>query len=706
MAVKKSKQTASSVSLKTTPVKEKTVEKKWMSEAGLQNIIILIISILIYANTLFFNFAIDDGLIITDNKVTQKGYAGLPEIFTKNSFYGVFGDKANEFLPGGRYRPLSQALFAIEYQFFGLNPFIGHLLNVLIYSLLCLLLLKILRIILAKYESKKWYLSVPFVATLLFTCHPLHTEVVANIKSCDELLAIMGSLAALYFSIRYFKKEKYIDLLLIFIVFTLALLSKESAITFIAVIPLSLYFVFQKPLKHYIFVVLPMIVSVLVYFALRYNALGFLNNNVTSDELLNNPYLCASPVEKFATIFFTWGKYLLLMVFPHPLTHDYYPFQIAIINFSNPWAILSLLFYMAIALFGIIYIWKKNIIAYAVLFFMITFSISSNLVFNIGTFMNERFIFAPLLGFTIIIAYFISKYLNKKNHILIAQSIIVLMISLYSIKTFSRNFAWKDSYILLTTDVITSSNSAKANVGAGEVLIKSINDSTPEPLRTKTIEKALTYFQKGVKIYPGFTSGWIYLGFATHLLKDYYNSRLALIEVLKKDNTNADALTYLKADAISCYKNGNIKQAEDNLKTLIKYVPEHTEYENLLAEVYANTTKADSAMILLNNILAKDPNNARACNKIGEICGRIYHNFPKSFDYLLKSYELNSRDIENLRNLGTAYGLQGDYRKSLKYLLEAEKVKPDDKDILYKLAITYKNLGDLKMFNEYARKVQ
>jgi tetratricopeptide (TPR) repeat protein len=114
----------------------------------------------------------------------------------------------------------------------------------------------------------------------------------------------------------------------------------------------------------------------------------------------------------------------------------------------------------------------------------------------------------------------------------------------------------------------------------------------------------------------------------------------------------------------------------------------------------------DSAMIILNNILTKDPKNAKAYNKIGEIYGRIYHNFPKSFENLLKSYELNFRDLENLRNLGTAYGMQGDYQKSLKYLLEAEKVKPDDKDILYKLAITYKNLGDLKMCGEYARKAQ
>lgn len=704
--VKKKSSYKSAVKKQASVRPEKQEQKSFLSNSRLQYLIIFTVSFLIYSNTLFFNYALDDGLIITDNKVTKKGISGLGEIFTKNAFYGVFGDDANKYLPGGRYRPLSQAMFAVEYQFFGLSPFIGHFINILIYSLLCLLLLKTLKIIFEKYGHVHWYLSLPFVATLLFACHPLHTEVVANIKGLDELLSLLGSLATLYFSLRYIKTEKTLNLLFIFISFTLAILSKENAATFLAIVPLTIFFTYKVPAKKYILVMAPMIISLGVYFLLRINALGLISNSQVTKELMNDPFLYATAIQKFATIFLTWGKYLLLVLFPHPLTHDYYPYQIPLVSFSDYRVILSLAIYAALGFYAIIKIWKKDIFAFAILFFFITFSVSSNLIFNIGTFMNERFMFVPLLGFTIVAAYVINKYLNKKYLLLTAKIILIALISMYSIKTFSRNFAWKDSFTLFTTDVKTSVNSAKANVGAGEVLIKSVNEKTSDSVRYKTINEAIGYIKKGVQIYPGFKSGWVYLGYGQRLIKDYKNSRASLEEVLKLDNNNSDAVAYLHSDAIECYNLGNFKQAEDNFKTLISYVPEHTEYEYLLAEVYANTNKTDTAIQILNNIISKVPSYDKAYNKLGEIYGRILHDFPKSLEYLAKAYELNPKNLETLRNLGTAYGLQRDFQKSLKYLLEAEKIKPDDKDILNKISLTYLNLGDRDLAEEYAQKAK
>jgi len=92
---------------------------------NLQYMAIGIISLVLYLNTLFFSYALDDGLFITDNKVTKKGFSGLHDIFTKDAFYGVYGNDVKIKLPGGRYRPLSLAMFAIEYQLFGLAPFVG-----------------------------------------------------------------------------------------------------------------------------------------------------------------------------------------------------------------------------------------------------------------------------------------------------------------------------------------------------------------------------------------------------------------------------------------------------------------------------------------------------------------------------------------------------------------------------------------------------
>jgi len=62
------------------------------------------------------------------------------------------------------------------------------------------------------------------------------------------------------------------------------------------------------------------------------------------------------------------------------LTHDYYPKQIPLVGFGNIQVLISMLIYAAMGIYGIIRIWKRDIIAYAILVFLITFSISSNLV--------------------------------------------------------------------------------------------------------------------------------------------------------------------------------------------------------------------------------------------------------------------------------------------------------------------------------------
>jgi len=175
---------------------------------------------------------------------------------------------------------------------------------------------------------------------------------------------------------------------------------------------------------------------------------------------------------------------------------------------------------------------------------------------------------------------------------------------------------------------------------------------------------------------------------------------------LKLENNNSDAVGYLNSAALECYRTKNFKQSEANFKTLISYVPDNTEYVYLLADLYANTNRTDTAIKMLRDIIKNQPGYSKAYNKLGEIYGRILHDFGQSLIYLHKAYELNPVDLENLRNLGTLFGMQGKFQESLKYLLEAEKVKPDDKDILNKLSITYRNLGNNAMAESYAARTK
>ena len=250
----------------------------------------------------------------------------------------------------------------------------------------------------------------------------------------------------------------------------------------------------------------------IVFVSIRAAVLGFFWGAKIDFELLNNPFIGATAIQQFATVMLTWGKYLLLLLFPHPLTHDYYPKQIPIINISDIRAIVPMLIYAALIVYALWRFKKKEIITYSILFFGLTFSIQSNLVFPIGTFMNDRFMCLPLLGFCMVLAYFITKDfrfgLGKKNQEILFMSFLASYLLGYSVKTIARNPAWYDDYTLFTTDVKVSTNSAKCNVSAGGQTLEKAEKELDQVKKKKMIDDALVYFHKGVSIHPRYGAGW------------------------------------------------------------------------------------------------------------------------------------------------------------------------------------------------------
>src|SRR5690606_11975243 len=92
---------------------------------------------------------------------------------------GYFKDESN------LYRPLPRLMFALEWKLAPGNASLSHWINVLLFALSCTFLFRVL----ARLINGKYYLL--FMAMLLYAVHPIHTEVVANIKSRDEILSLL-----------------------------------------------------------------------------------------------------------------------------------------------------------------------------------------------------------------------------------------------------------------------------------------------------------------------------------------------------------------------------------------------------------------------------------------------------------------------------------------------------------------------------------
>lgn len=674
----------------------------------LQYVMLFAFVLILYGNTLTLQYALDDRLLITENAFTKKGFAGIKDILTNDSFVGFFGEKKN-LLTGGRYRPLSHIMFAVEYALFGLNPFIGHLLNLLLYALSCMLLLKVLNEL---FRNAKGYMRyMPFLVTLLFAAHPLHTEIVANIKGRDDILSFLFSLAAMYSISMYLNKRNILSLVYAAVLYFLALMSKENSITFIGLMPLFMYYFYNLKLKNYVLPLAFPALAAAIFIYLRFAVLGFELNIGIEKELLNNPFVNATATEKFATIFYTMAVYLKLLIIPHPLTHDYYPFHIPIVDWSNAVSSLALVLYVGMAIYTVWGIWRKQMPALGTAIYLITFSIASNIVFNIGTFMNERFMYVPLLGFCIALSYFILKGIahyapsKERLRVLIVYAFLPILM-LYTLRTVTRNTAWMNDFTLFTTDVKTSVNSAKVTVSAGGVLIEE-SQKVEDPVQKEAyLNQALDYLKHGLDVHPHYVAAWVLYGNAFLYLEKFDESLVCYENALRIAPQNKDALNNLAHLAQLLNSRGFYDASISTFYKLNAYEPLNNDNKYMLARAYESKNKPDSALIVLFEILSTDSLFFNAHSKLGEIYGKVYNDIDKSLLHLHKAYEITPDDPSNLENLGIAYGIKRDFTRSLFFFEAALTENPEKPELYLNIAQTYAMMGRNDKAEEFKVKAQ
>src|SRR5690606_1271621 len=170
---------------------------------------------------------------------------GIPKLFSTLYWQGYWDSNA------GLYRPMSLVFFAIEWQFFPNNPFIYHFFNVFYYVLSIVFLFKILH-----YYLKEHSVWITFFIVLLFAVHPVHTEVVANIKSRDEIFCFLFFLGTIYFTLI---KEKKTHQIIGVVFFLFCLLSKEAGILFLPILLFLFWLKFKNNKSTFFIKTIPII---------------------------------------------------------------------------------------------------------------------------------------------------------------------------------------------------------------------------------------------------------------------------------------------------------------------------------------------------------------------------------------------------------------------------------------------------------------
>jgi tetratricopeptide (TPR) repeat protein len=692
-------------------------------------IIIAVSCILVYSNTIQHDYASDDQMVIFDNKFVTAGTDSIGRILTTDAFEGFFGERGSQLISGGRYRPFSFLTFAIEWEMFGRNPTVSHIVNVLLFTLLCILIYLFLYWLFppVKKEIDDFSSSIfnlPFIATLLYALHPIHTEVVANIKGRDEIFGFLFGMAALIAFFLSFR-DKWQSYILIFIFYLCALLSKENAITFLAIFPLVAYVksrsIFTiKFIKPYAVVFL----ATIVFLGLRaYSTKASLSAH--TEEILNNPFVRASGTEKWGTILFSYLEYLKLLIFPWRLTHDYYFNQIPYRKLSDPFVFLALIGIIALV-FWLAKNWKrKNEIVFSIVFFVITFSIVSNVFFTVGIIMNERFVFVSSLGFSIIMAWLL---LNRIKRTLFLVMVLCPVLCFYAYKTYSRNFAWKDNDTLFGTDFYNSPNSAKvATSHGGSLLNKATELAKSDSILAKVyMDSSIKVLEHAINIYPENIQTWSLYGnaiFAKTL--DVEKASAIYKNCLNINPKYFDALFNI---GILNFNRNQLDTAEKYLSAALKVNQGHKETRASLGKIYAKTGRTQEAVnltaggasslgdlafeakeggnyqeaiSLAQQALSQNANDAKANYVLGICYGKHLNKLQDGIPFLEKAVRLNDKNGNWIEDLAVAYGMSGQVQKTIPLLERVIELRPNEAAGYQNLATTYNLLGDKKKSGYY-----
>ncbi len=578
----------------TTPITNETKQNLW-----LPSLILAIFAFLLYANTLNHGYALDDYSVIKDNYITKKGFAGISELLTTEYRKGYWNS------PGTLYRPLSLVMFAAEWDFSPDKPFLSHFMNVLLYAFTAVAVFRFLQKILSEYTI--W---LPFVVAAIFVAHPIHTEVVANIKSRDEILAFLFSILACNYILQYIGNQKIINIILALLCYTAAMFSKESAITFLAIFPLMIYF-FSKnaTLSQNIKISAFMLLPVVFFLICRSQVLG---SQVGIDNVspLDNFIFAQTGVNKLAGAICMAGFYLKTLVFPHPLVSDMGYNQVQISGFGDWKVLLSALVYLALLGFAFYKIKEKNIISFGILFALITFSISSNIFITIGTGYGERLMYVPSLGFVIaLIAALVSffpKSENEKNVFLpnhnILKYVSLALLAVFSIETIARNPAWKDSLSLYETDVNSSPNCAKINYHYALELTKKGRDEKNNAM----IDKAIAHFEKSISIYPTYADAFGEMGLAYFYKGD---EDKALSYYTKAAELQPDAKVWSNMGMIF-FNKGNMPEAQRVYEKAVALDPRFVDARRNLGSAYAMQGRYKDAINQFQEAIKYAPDQA------------------------------------------------------------------------------------------------
>ncbi|XP_015925179.1 protein O-mannosyl-transferase Tmtc3 [Parasteatoda tepidariorum] len=708
--------------------KEKSCIEKQKKIAVLGYALLYAGACLCYLGALECGFVFDDISAIRENRDLRptSPWSNL----LQNDFWGTPMQKEQSHKS---YRPVCVLTYRLNYLIHGLQPLGYHLVNIALHALVCLLYKRTCELFVSD--------ETAFLAAFLFAVHPLHTEAVTGVVGRAEILSslfyLLSFLSYTTAATKRFTTEWFSFGCCLCLV-TLATFSKEQGITVIGLCCVYDFIILHK-------VRLPDIGHLmsgkgqlkevwrrtgflatwaLFLLVIRLKVMGVQLPVFTK---FDNPAAASETPTRQLTFNYLVALNGWLLLNPNDLCCDWTMGSVPLLrSWIDPRNAATLALYgiLIAALWNSLWVddSRSRILLMGLSMSIFPFLPASNLFFPVGFVVAERVLYAPSMGFCLLVAQGTSLLSTRRPGLIWTS--LILLLCIHAAKTVRRNADWKSEYALFLSGIKVNQRNAKLYNNVGHCLETQGKYS-----------EALNYFHTAIRVEPDDIGAHINVGRTHNHLGMYeeaekafrkakdllpkppfgegYEARVApshlnvflnLANLISRDGTRleeADDLYQeairMRSDYIEAYINrGDIlirmnrtQEAQNVYEKALHLDEDNADIHYNLGVVLLEQRKTDMALLSFNKALKINPRHEQALLNsailIQETGGpnmrkTAYHRLKA----LLKTKEVNERVYFHLGMLAMD---DKNFTLAEKWFRRAVELRGDFRSALFNLAL-------------------
>jgi tetratricopeptide (TPR) repeat protein len=578
-------------------------------------LVLLAISIGVYANSLSNGFVSDDDFQILSNRfITDTRY--IPQLLTSNVWSFAQSQQTNY------YRPVFMLLYMAEYFAFGYDAFYWHLVNFVFHLASLAAVYFLLRALAGE--------KLALLAALLFALHPIHVEAVVWVAVLTDLVCGLALFAAVFFYHRVREGQAAtMNLALAAFAFAIGLLVKETAFVFPALLAAYEFFYRRESIsamlrgwRRYV----PFAAVLALYFPARLYALGgqFAPSSGAHFKLTVGEMILSIPA-LFAQ--YVWKLFV-------PLNLNYYYVFEPVRSFGWQTAVGLVLIAGLVVLMFLLRA-RQPMVAFSIAWFFLTLAPVMS-ISNVGeNVFTERYLYVPSLGFCAIAAWgwleLRKRWPQPFAQLTLVAALIVLCV-FYAAVIVRRNPEWKDDITLFTRTAEQSPHSATIQMNLGyiwflhgrnDLAIDYYNRSlaldanralTHNNLGNSLVavgkhDEAISHLRRALELKPDYWSAALNLGLAFAAKQEWNAAIESYNAALKLKPDFPEAWTAL---GLGLWNTRRPQEAIEAYRKAIAANPDYLEARINLAAALSETGAPDEAIEHLQHALRVNPRGPHA----------------------------------------------------------------------------------------------